>query len=495
MDRFDDIWNNRFNSEDLPSEEWSMPDDKVWSSISQEISIEEKKRPWWMFWLTGLVLLIVTVCVLGLKIDKDEVSELSRPVVSSASISQVVSDEKDAQPTNKVQDLTEEIKSAETYKIKEARNTPKVKESEKATKIQKTFFRSINRQGPKESVNFFSIKSKTIFSSSEVKDSFNKPAINKGQVKTGINLVSQNNLEKEKNDFKTLLPLTLLKGLVLPKVDQNLDLSEKLKLNSYNKQLNTDLSNKHFNLSVNAGLQFWSHKVSETYLGDLSPFEFTHTDNTGWTAGLNLEYEISKKISLFLHPNYEQVITSSGHNSNLEYKLNEEQENSNNYNLNLATPFGFSEADFFLLRLSDISENNVDLLVDFTSEHTIRNIALPLGIKVNLFDVKRLNAFVTLGGAVNHILEIKNSIKNIHTNHSAFVYQNQGTSSYMKADVNKWHFDVRAGLGLDYSLLDNLKISLAYNYIKGLNPIFELNDYKTKVDRNQFQIGVLISRF
>jgi len=33
MDRFNDIWKNRFNAEEVPVDDWSSPGDAVWSSI------------------------------------------------------------------------------------------------------------------------------------------------------------------------------------------------------------------------------------------------------------------------------------------------------------------------------------------------------------------------------------------------------------------------------------------------------------------------------
>jgi opacity protein-like surface antigen len=163
----------------------------------------------------------------------------------------------------------------------------------------------------------------------------------------------------------------------------------------------------------------------------------------------------------------------------------------NDYALNLATPYGLSGATFNFNRGQTLASDEVNLLVDFNSEHLIRNFSLPLGVVIYPLGKKRkFSPTVNLGFGINYLAQISNKIQSIETHHDAIQYDDSGSSTFVSPDLEKWHFDYRLGLGLKYEVQQNLYLQLNYNWIRGLNPIYKLENYETRIDRHQISIGL-----
>jgi hypothetical protein len=67
MDRFDDIWKNRFNEEEFPVGDWNSPDEEVWKAISDEAVPKNNNRRALWFWLSlgGILLLLGMAMLFG----------------------------------------------------------------------------------------------------------------------------------------------------------------------------------------------------------------------------------------------------------------------------------------------------------------------------------------------------------------------------------------------------------------------------------------------
>jgi opacity protein-like surface antigen len=249
-----------------------------------------------------------------------------------------------------------------------------------------------------------------------------------------------------------------------------------------------------FSLSLQSGATFWQHQISETYINDLSAADFNYKDSWGWQTGLTFNFDLNEKVGFFAGINYEQIKTQSGHNSAINYSIDNEADPANplnNYVLSLATPYGISGSNFNLNRLENIGANEVDLLVDFHSNHTIRNFSVPFGSVLYPIGKKRkLVPFASLGFGVNYLSNISNEINSIETHHDAIQFDDSGSSEFVNADVTQWHFDYRVGAGLNYELNRRLSLSLNYNFAKGINPIFELDTYNTRINRHQIRLGL-----
>lgn len=445
MDRFDDIWKNRFNDGNTPIGDWNSPDDElVWEGIAQHIPTKNKRRKvlWW-WWVIGA---LITLGLLFSFISMSKNSINQNNLSTSEIILPIKKDSNNLVSNNNI-----------------STNSTSISSNQKKSEGSQTIAREVEKSD-------FNL-SATHYANSTL---------------SAVSLEQQEILEEEKTEIK-INENTEIKRI------QNLNLtdfeiSENIDFNIPELDLNNQ--NNPFLLNFNVGVVFWEHQISNQYISDLSAFEFNYSDDFGWQSSLSIEYVLNKHWSFFGGIQYEQVETFSGHNSPLTYDLNTEQNQSNDYAQALATPYGLSEASFRFNRNESIGDDEVDLLVDFKSRHLIQNWSLPLGISYSPIGQKnRFKPSINVGFGVNYLSNISNSIHQIKTHHSAIHFEN-GVSSFAKPNLNKWHYDIRMGLALNYQLIPNLGIQFQYNWTKGLNPVFQQEKYETKINRHHWSLGI-----
>ena len=483
MDRFDDIWKNRFNEEDFPVGDWNVPDDEVWKSISAEVLPEKDRRRALWFWISlGVVLLLVAMAILvGNGNQKHSENNISKEEATSKLISV------DTPQNNPI------VKN-------EVINTKKIGEN-KGESTFKSENISVNISPSGERIKGIEDNSSTI-----VKSPITSKVINKNTLSTqpveNKNILSNlpkikvtipaDGMSKRANETIYIIPnsdLVLQEPLRAHPIlnfpllaDDNFLESLHPKSNSFGK----------IRFGANAGVTFWRHRISDEYTNDLSGADFNYEDGNGWQTNLNLNISLGKKWDAFVGVQYEQVKTKSGHNSQLTYSPDSELSDPlNGYVLSLATPYGISGSTFNFNRVEEIGTDDVSLLVDFHSDHVIKNISIPVGAMFYPFGKNRkLTPSATLGFGVNYLQEISNEIGYIETNHSAIQFDDSGSSTFADAEVKNWHYDYRLGLGLNYHLNRYLNLNLNYNFSRGINPIFELAEYNTRIDRHHISFGL-----
>ena len=476
MDRFDDIWKNRFNEEDFSDSDWNTPDENVWEGILPHVAPEKGKRYLWMTWVGVGIFSILLISILAL--NKNNIISANETASSGALISE---------PSDSINTATE---------IENNASIPNSELSKKKS-IQKTNAALAINVSPKKPSN---INSSNTYLKSETK-AVSNPSIPTDLISTEI--------ESFRNEQSTLsnsikLENVILKDGMKDKIfEENLISLPSLRMpllvdnSAYPIQVSPEFESEQkraFSLGLRSGATFWQHRISNDYTSDLSPFEFNYQDSWGWQASFSLNYQLTNYFDVFANFQYEHIKTTSGHNSDLTYSILEENSSGdplNGYALSLATPYGLSEATFNFNRGQTLPSDEVNLLVDFNSEHLIRNLSLPVGVVIYPFGKKRkFIPSATLGFGVNYLAQISNKIQSIETHHDAIQYDDSGSSTFVSPNLEKWHFDYRLGLGLKYELQRNLHLQINYDCIRGLNPIYKFENYETRIDRHQISLGV-----
>lgn len=476
MDRFDDIWKNRFNEEDISDSDWNTPDENVWEGIIPHVVPEKDKRSFWMIWFGLGVISILLISIFTLNKNNQTTS------IKTDSFGTLISDSTES--TYKIIDIE---KKASTPNKEVLKN--------KSTQVlNETLAVNVSPRNP------IIISSNATYLKSETKPVFNSNIL--------TDLISSE-ISSVRNENSTLTITKNLENVILKDGMKNKTFEENLiSVPSLDLFLSLDNSvhpiqispefepkkNKGFLLGFKAGTTLWKHRISNDYTSDLSPFEFNYQDTWGWQTSFSLNYELNNYFDLFANVQYEQVKTTSGHNSNLTYSTLEEENPSdplNGYALSLATPYGLSGATFNFNRGQNLASDEVDLLVDFNSEHLIKNLSLPIGVAIYPFGKKqKFIPSATLGFGVNYLAQISNKIQSIETHHDAIQYDDSGSSTFVSPDLEKWHFDYRLGLGLKYELQRNLHLQINYDWTRGLNPIYKYQNYETRIDRHQISLGL-----
>ena len=477
MDRFDDIWKNRFNEEDFSESDWNTPDDNVWESIVPHVAPKKNWRALWMIWLGIGILTILLISILALN--------KNNPISSSQndSFGTLISE------------------SNET--------TPKISNNEKNVK---PLFNEVQKPNQTQPVNeplSINVSPKNVskeFSNQTILKSNNKTVYTSKTISTdpiSMEISPVRNEQSTLSVSKKLENVILTDGMKGKSLEKNLRLIPSLNmLLSNSKKIHPiqilpefePTKKRKFIFGVRTGTTLWQHRISNNYTSDLSPFDFNYQDGWGWQTSISMNVELNNYIDAYVGLQFEQVKTTSGHNSVLNYNVLEEENPSdplNGYALNLATPYGLSGATFNFNRGQSIVTDEVDLLVDFHSEHMIRNLSLPIGTIIYPLGKKRkFIPTANIGFGINYLAQINNKIQTIETHHDAIQYDDSGTSTFVSPDLEKWHFDYRLGIGVKYKIQRNLQLQLNYDWIRGINPIFKLENYETRIDRHQISLGL-----
>jgi len=360
MDKFNDIWKNRFNEGDTPLGDWNTPDDAVWDNILPHVPVKkDNRRKWWLLSLlilAGLVLIYFSLVKTGA--NKTTTFKDPKTVVNT---SNVLANLQEKTPLtskatsenslgNKILDTDERLNKKVKPILKDNKlSVVEIKKYKSPTTTTKTL--------PTENADKLIVATENPL----VTPSSDEPLEEEIQI-------------EEQLDDLSILPL---RNMMLQYEPAILALPAEVKVN-------LEKSPKPIlNLKTSVGAVLWQHKISEQYTSDLAPFDFNYSDDMGWAVNLEIQLPVNKYLDVSGGLQYEQIETSSGHNSALTYKVAvEQEETTNDYNLDLATPYGLSQASFRFDRVENVSDGTIDLLVDFHSQHTIRNLSIPVGVKI-----------------------------------------------------------------------------------------------------------------
>ncbi|MFK7808303.1 MAG: hypothetical protein AB8F74_10925 [Saprospiraceae bacterium] len=501
MDRFDDIWKNRFNEEPAPIDDWNTPDDLVWDAISMEVPRKEERRKWWILWLglgllisLGLAVWVYNDITAGNGQDNAAVFEELGTFISDLSEKELpVNIKKNLVPLTSSTISVDPKEIVTPKKAVAPKQTNKIKEerTEKQKSVSQTS--STPTKSTKESKESISTPTNSNSNTTTIKESSN-----------GETSLLKSSTQNAKSDARVSLK-SPESGAILPVSSfafiNTLPIAPLEVLEPTNKQhlspvpeAATKKPSKNLALALNSGAMYWQHRISDTYTSDLSAFDFNYSDDFGWQGSVQLHWMFHKRISLISGLQYENVQISSGHNSALTYNPKAENAIANNdYSIDLATPYGLAGANFRFNRTEEIGEEEVDLLVDFHSAHRIQNWSLPILLQINpLGQNRRFSPLLTIGGGVNYLSAIKNNIQSIDTHHDAIQFEQDAVGNDFAApSTEKWHFDYRLGAGFQYQLNPRLQIQMNYQWARGINPVFEQQTYKTNIDRHQLSLGLV----
>jgi len=468
MDRFDDIWKNSFNAADIPVEDWNTPDDQVWASVAKTLPKPKRKKRllWW--WFAGFLVLASAISLYWLwtmESTQTAVDQLSIVNIQNTELESEVAMDKliDAKKP-----LIEKEKPLANPTQKHAPLKPKaISDQPIVNKVQKTastYTTTINTNLAKQ-----------VF--------IPKPSIDTPFLGKKNEVIPSTNMIEPTTEKVFLAPENTLGNLAI----QPLTNTVALGLPSEKKWMPT--TKKPISLSINTGIVFWQHQLNSDLATTLSPFDFNYTDGVGLHMDLEMAFDLNDYFKIFTGIGYDRVGVTSGHNSAIQYSLLDElNESDNKYLLSLATPYGFMDSEFSLRRTADISQEEVDLLVDFNSKHLIQNISVPLGLKIYPLGQRRLLVpSISTAFGVNYLASISNDLSTIDTHHDALGYQSN-SAAVQKQAIEAWHFDARVGAGLTYKMPRKIDISVQYNFVKGLSPVFKLDNLNTKINRHYLNL-------
>lgn len=533
MDRFDEIWRNSFQQDEVKPESWNTPSPSVWNGIESELLNKKKRRFIFLLLFFGIFSLLAGAGLLYFN-TFNHTSSKSEDIASGLeqidlSIPMAEGESNISNPSSEINSPNENTEGSKYHAAtedSELENKPSHEESEKNNEGLSYEVPGENFQS-KDNLLVEKSKSSTIENQSDIKSqkttnpqlwevdkvvknnsNDSESALNpKSVVTPEIFLLSdlQDDLPESKEQLAT-------REITSQSVNQLTHLTKELLLLSpaildhslVDWEANTTVKSvseikpnpsRHWHLSIFSGASIWNQRVGSQYVNDLSAFDFHFSkNNMGFAGGIELGLTLNSRWEISSGLMYESIETTSGHNGELSFSKNEEdpEDNSNKYDLNLATPFGFAATNFKLLRDGELSQETIQLLADFESRHQIKNLSIPLSFRVYLLpgEESPFNAGLKIGGNLNYLFSISNQLKNVDTHHDLITFQDDLAETDLSQNIRKFHLNTSAGAFVDYRFRPSFIARLEYTWLKGLTDVFNQEDYFTKIDRHLFSISL-----
>ncbi|TVR87782.1 MAG: hypothetical protein EA411_06520 [Saprospirales bacterium] len=505
MDRFDEIWRNRFQQDEIEPAPWNTPGENVWKAIEKGVLLEKRrKRKPFIFLLLGALALGATLLYMGLQ--NGEIAELTGLGSEIGVKTSLQSEQSEAESSYEISPAESKSTSADkadgTVELMTPQTSVAGVPGTSNVELESTFPASESLTTTAEEVaSGIDDKPPVLSEQQPVHLRDQSPLYREG---TGFEsfeesffsgdggFLSKNIAEVSTTGISAtekLLPREL-SLFSLSDID-NLQENIHLRFSDNTETLADDL--KFFGSGLRSGLAVWATSVNSTYREDLVAFDFDYSRrDMGWFAGLEIFYSLNSKLDFSAGFVYERATGSSHHNSSLKYGVSSEdpQSHSHNYSELVATPFGFASAEFSLIRNSEVEGDEIDLLADFESEHTIENYSFPLTLRY--FPLERggnFTPFITAGVGINRLSVVQNTLKKVDPGHEAFDFKPLESNTNLTTELQQTHIDARLSLGLNANIGENWSANLSIEYIRGMSKIFESGPYYSRINRGWVSIS------
>ncbi len=499
MDKFDDIWRNKFQQEDPQPDQWNTPSDKAWESIAAGIRIADRRKK-----ILPILLLFLLFGFLGLmfivglktgifspennKILSDKENQADQIYTSQNEGLIVLQDFSDTHlPESKKQEKA----------LPSSNNNQLYSESSTITDASDI----IDEEYQHPDGNFK--KSKELpFKNQQFPESeriINDLNNNLDEKKSGFdqrdgmfhndlkveNKFDVENISGKENGFPLFINEKILptRESKVPTNPISLYPKNELLLTAKNKP--SAVKSNYWSAGFYVSPFLWQQNLSQSYTELLEPFEFNYSKiSFGIRMGVDVNRKLNESFELYLQPGYSIISGTSGHNSTLVYSISEEtQDNhSNSYNIDMATPFGFAAADFQLIRKDEIATQEVELNPVFESDFSIHAISIPIGLRYYPLKSCSFNPYINTGLTFNQILTTENKLTEVRPNHNAFDSKTIKGRKNISNNLRKSNLNINLGIGSSFYLRDHIKLNINYQYAYAVGSIniSEINSNRTQ---------------
>jgi len=505
MDRFDEIWRNRFQQEEIEPSLWNTPGENVWKAVEKGVLMEKRRRrkPFF-FLLLGALALGAGLLYMGLQ--NGEIAEKTgleaENGVTTSLQSEAFEAESSFELTPEETEGTLDDKAFETGELMTPKTSDAGEPSTPNGEMEGAIPTSESTTTTAEEVASEIDGQPAAISEEQTAGLRDQPPLyreNTSMQSIGESLISADGGFLSKNIVAGITPGISTPEKLLPRELRPFSLSEIDNLQESihqrilsEREIQTE-DLKSFGAGLRTGLAVWSTSVNSTYREDLAAFDFDFSKrDLGWFAGLELSYKLNSKLDFSAGFIYERATGSSRHNSSLKYGVSTEDQESHSHDYSelVATPFGFASADFSLIRNSEVEGDEIELLADFESEHTIENYSFPLTLRY--FPLERtgnFSPFITAGVGINRLSVVQNTLKKVDPGHTAFDFKPLESNTNLTTELQQTHIDARLSLGLNAKLGGNWSANLSIEYIRGMSKIFESGPYYSRINRGWISIS------
>lgn len=484
-DRYKDL----FNDPNLENEDWLEPRSELFSSIKAELYPQKKDRKQLIIFLLLGIITILTIALLFSMKENNSIGELNKPHIESSLTSENTGK---ISPT-KSQDATEvdEMKIDKSTSQNYSQNNKGVTKNNLDNNSNLSF--EVTAPQTIKSVvkeNYDQLSNETpVLSSSKERLDFNTVVVNQ-------NSVIENNLFDNLTDKSESSTLILDFIPFLNRIE-----SKDFPYSSIKKEINSFSSrsedlinvkskrNKAWGINLSAGYFTTKFILNSNYLAALNPADYKQGNGNGQYVDLRIYKELNKRLSISIGSNFGRTVFNSGHNSVVTYPLIDEDINQSiSFDMPMATPIGFISSQITIDRAADNVENETDLIIDLKNKHTLNMLDLTLGANYKVIDRNSISLSTSSAFGYTYLFDVQNEFTSFTPSNVNFSSGDSQITSGQQ-NVNSLTPVLDLGLDLHYEIRNGMRVGFSYKFKTNLNPVFELNEFNSTMNRNHYGLN------
>lgn len=499
MPKDNNIWSKTFNRSSLENEDWLEPSPLVFEKVKGQVYEKKKKGKRFYF----LLLLLVGICTLVFYIlnspsEADSLENIRRNINSKSSspVKKVSYSKVKNSESNKIVTKTEDIDLSKEKGVNKGNLQMVTEEGSKNHLNSPVDYSGGEKKLAGNSLGLLgSIKSKDDDESAQ-----NRIPIDKGLEK----IISPDTHDgaKRSSDIQSSqkvlpfmpnaqLPVNLdfdKKLLSFPKLDIRIEELAKSRSFLNDAKLTSSAANKALRNEVlfAVGYTNWLFDLNRSYETALDPADFSHQAGNGLSGMISYRRRLSEKWSIGGDFSLSRISALSGHNSNVEYSLEDEHGGAmNEFMLTMASPLGFVESNVAVERLSSNGGNpSQNITLDLHNSHKMTNISFAPMVNYNIFNNGKISLSASLGGGVNYLFAIKNELTSFGVDHNNF---KSLTSNITENQTELQLLTPFTSLGLDVkkNLSNMFYIGANVRFNRNVSPIYKEEDFSSSITRTQ----------
>ena len=235
-------------------------------------------------------------------------------------------------------------------------------------------------------------------------------------------------------------------------------------------------------IKFSSGSSNWNFSLNNNYLTSLDPADFRFSKGLGYFIELSIEKMLSQRLSVGVSGLIESSSFNSGHNSIIDYNINNETEHQmNQFDVIMASPLGFLESNIVVARSTDANEHT-DLIIDLNNSHSITNIDFGFYAQIEILQYRNFSLSNQSGIGFNYLSNITNSLDHFSTSetgfisHSSEILNNQSHLNLLRSYIN-------IGINLEYKFSRSICFGVNHQFRQDFNPIYSDGDFSTLISR------------
>ena len=484
-----------------PQDDWDLPSNNIWEGISDRITDRERKVYFfqnWKYWALATLALLMIVFY-QFWTYQYHFTQLAEQFTKHIEVVDDLKKELENEHI-KIKNLEEKIESENLNNNSKSIDTP----LNQSIKNELITLKKIIENSPK--TNFLNTEGlgEINTSSDEENQDSDKPIFQKDVALSIFKKEDWNTSDPVKEKaVKTAIPISNIAKLSNEISFVNLENESLLNvpiLKISKKEKHRLFSYEKWSVDAYGSPLLAKRNLKKKKKDITRPVGETDESNPSFDLGINLNYHLNKKWSLFGGVSYQNLNLLAENRMKFDYTevdatLNEDNNMVSDYDLTVETSFGDLEVE---MRVANEVENDgLDYMegdkitAKIRSNLNLENIGLVVGIG-RYFDIGRWSIGLDLAAISNFNVSKSLALTGVSFPKNRLVLESSNITVKKKLlkHVQNMTFDAQLGIGVHYNITPKIQIQMKPTYRMNLTPFFESKRVESRISSWGLQTGI-----